>query len=194
MNTYVNNSTDLVENFKSETYRMTEGLVLWSEDEDKHPEQTSLLTPGNTDLQVIPGIGLCYPSKNYTRFTPSALNYSGCSGERSFIRKFFNQGAYQVLTLTVTHNKHLHASSGIDYLVEGKIRFEFSMDGSTWYNISYAKPQNETTQGTSDSSFEAGSTKFVFKAPSGFVNNFFYLRVKMTDNQGIIIKSITWNV
>lgn len=193
VNTWYNDSDDVVENFKSETYRMTASLVLWSDDEND-PEEISLLTPGNTDLQVIPGIGLCYPSKNYTGFTPSALNYSGCSGERSFIRKFSEQGAYQVLTLTVTHNKHLHASSGTDYLVAGKIRFEFSMDGSTWYNISYAKPQNETTQGTSDSSFEERSTKFVFKAPSGFVNNFFYLRVKMTDNQGIIIKSITWNI
>ena len=202
INTYSNASSDTEDAFHNETKRLS--LVQLPNSEisfEAYNTSTSLID--NDGLQVIPGVGLVYPSKNYAINTrPLAVeanntpqpNYSGCSGVRSFIRKFSRQGAYQVLTLTVTHNKHLHASSGTDYLVAGKIRFEFSMDGSTWYNISYAKPQNETTQGTSDSSFETGSTKFVFRAPSGFVNNFFYLRVKMTDNQGIIIKSITWTI
>lgn len=181
VNTWDNDSTDLIENFKSETYRRTEGLAIWTDTN----KQTSLLTSGNTDLQVIPGIGLCYPSKNYTGFTPSALNYSGCSGDRSYVRLFKKAGSLPGGTLAFSHTASIKA--GLD---AGNMRIYGSKDGSTWFDISYATPDDANTLGQAASVFNSTSSNIVFLWNDGDANGQFYVKIVMKKGFTPIITKI----
>lgn len=181
VNTWDNDSTDLVENFKSETYRRTEGLAIWTDTN----KQTSLLTSGNTDLQIIPGVGLCYPSKNYTGFTPSALNYTNCTGDRSYIRLFKKAGSLPGGTLTFSHNASIKA--GLD---AGNMRIYGSKDGSTWFDISYATPDDANTLGQAASVFNATSSNIVFLWRDGDANGQFYVKIVMKKGFTPIITKI----
>ena len=181
VNTYANSSTDLVENFDSENYRRTESCVLWT-DTDK---QTSLLTTGNTDLQVIPGVGLMYPSKNYTGYNPFGLNYSSCTGVRSFVRLFKKAGSLPGGTLVFSHNSSIKA--GLD---AGTMRIYASKDGANWWDISYATPDDANTLGQAASSFSTNTSNVVFNWKDGDANGQFYVKVVMKQGFTPIITKI----
>ncbi len=181
VNTYSNSSTDLIENFDSENYRMTEACVLWTDSN----KSTSLLTSGNTDLQVIPGIGLMYPRKDYTGFVPSALNYSGCSGDRSYVRLFKKAGSLPGGTLAFSHDASIKA--GLD---AGTMRIYGSKNGTKWFDISYATPDDANTLGQAASVFNATSSNIVFLWNDGDANGQFYVKIVMKKGFTPIITKI----
>lgn len=184
VNTYSNSSTDLVENFTSEYYRRISSSVgtLWGDTQ----KQTSLATAGNADLQVIPGVGLVYPSKNYSGFIPSSLAYNTCTGERSFVRKFVKSGSLPGGTLEFTHNVSIQAG-----LESGNMRIYASKNGSTWYDISFKTVSGGTTLGTAASTYAATISNIVFLWNDGDANNEFYVKITMKQGFTPIITKIT---
>ena len=83
INTYPKNaSTNSTESF------LTEGKRLKSDLTSEWDSSATLV--GGTDLQVIPGEGLVYPTTNYSAIaTPAGNpNYSGMTGTKYFYRKF----------------------------------------------------------------------------------------------------------
>ena len=181
INTYTNSSTDLIEYFTSETYRRVSSSVgtLWGDTQ----KQTSLV--GTTDLQVIPGVGLMYPSKNYTSFSPFKLNYASCSGDRSYVRLFKKAGSLPGGTLTFSHDTSIKA--GLD---AGNMRIYGSKDGVTWWDISYATPEDANTLGQAASTFGSTSSNIVFLWKDGDASGQFYVKVVMKKGFAPIITKI----
>jgi hypothetical protein len=181
VNTWSDDSSKLIENFKSELYRRTEELEIWTATN----KQTALNAAGNTDLQIIPGIGLCYPSKNYTGYTPSALNYSSCAGDHSYIRLFEKSGSLPGGTLTFSHNTAI--STGLS---NGNMRVYASKDGVTWWDIVSISP-GAVKIGTTASDFtKTTSSVIVFNWIDGDANGQFYVKIVMRKGFAPIITKI----
>lgn len=128
INTYaVTASTDSVESFLSENKRLKSDLTsAW--------DSTATLV-GGTDLQVIPGEGLVYPTTDYSAIaTPAGNpNYSGMSGAKYFYRKFI-AGSGTVFGGTITF-------SGLGNNFDNSaFEAELSIDGGgTWYSLKDAR-------------------------------------------------------
>lgn len=128
INTYAETaSTDSTETFLTEGKRLKSDLTsAW--------DSTATLV-GGTDLQVIPGEGLVYPTTDYSAIaTPAGNpNYSGMSGAKYFYRKFIaGSGTVFGGTLEMT---------GLgDNFNNAAFTAELSIDGGgTWYSLKDAR-------------------------------------------------------
>ena len=128
INTYAETaSTDASETFLTEGKRLKSDLTsAW--------DSTATLV-GGTDLQVIPGEGLVYPTTDYSAIaTPAGNpNYSGMSGAKYFYRKFIaGSGTVFGGTLEMT---------GLgDNFNNAAFTAELSIDGGgTWYSLKDAR-------------------------------------------------------
>lgn len=124
VNTYAATaSTDASETFLTEGKRLKSDLTsAWD---------SSATLVGGTDLQVIPGEGLVYPTTNYSAIaTPAGNpNYSGMTGTKYFYRKFI-AGSGTVFGGTIEM-----AGLG-DAFKNAAFTAELSIDnGATWYNL-----------------------------------------------------------
>lgn len=124
VNTYAETaSTDASETFLTEGKRLKSDLTsAWD---------SSATLVGGTDLQVIPGEGLVYPTTNYSAIaTPAGNpNYSGMTGTKYFYRKFI-AGSGTVFGGTIEM-----AGLG-DAFNNAAFTAELSIDnGATWYNL-----------------------------------------------------------
>jgi hypothetical protein len=150
------------ETFLSENMRL--------KDDDKYSTPwVSSETLGSTDLQVIPGVGLVYPTGNYSTIaTPSGNpNYSTYSGERYFVRKM-TAGSGTVFGGTLT----LGGSPTWSDITFAKLSID---GGTTWFNL-------KTARGGADplgifNSYTSGIVSFTFPGTTS-----------MTATDGIIIK------
>lgn len=124
VNTYAETaSTDASETFLTEGKRLKSDLTsAWD---------SSATLVGGTDLQVIPGEGLVYPTTNYSAIaTPAGNpNYSGMTGTKYFYRKFI-AGSGTVFGGTIE-------MAGLDAAFNNAaFTAELSIDnGATWYNL-----------------------------------------------------------
>ena len=128
VNTYAETaSTDASETFLTEGKRLKSDLTsAWD---------SSATLVGGTDLQVIPGEGLVYPTTNYSAIaTPAGNpNYSGMTGTKYFYRKFI-AGSGTVFGGTIEM-----AGLG-DAFKNAAFTAELSIDnGTTWYNLKDAR-------------------------------------------------------
>lgn len=124
INTYAATaSTDASETFLTEGKRLKSDLTsAWD---------SSATLVGGTDLQVIPGEGLVYPTTNYSAIaTPAGNpNYSGMTGTKYFYRKFI-AGSGTVFGGTIEM-----AGLGAAFN-NAAFTAELSIDnGATWYNL-----------------------------------------------------------
>ena len=124
INTYPKNaSTNSTESF------LTEGKRLKSDLTSEWDSSATLV--GGTDLQVIPGEGLVYPTTNYSAISTPAgnPNYSGMTGTKYFYRKFI-AGSGTVFGGTIEM-----AGLGAAFN-NAAFTAELSIDnGATWYNL-----------------------------------------------------------
>ena len=90
---------------------------------------------GGTDLQVIPGEGLVYPTTNYSAIaTPAGNpNYSGMTGTKYFYRKFI-AGSGTVFGGTIEMTGLGNAFKNAAFTAELSID-----NGTTWYNLKDAR-------------------------------------------------------
>lgn len=128
INTYAETaSTDSTETFLTEGKRLKSDLTsAW--------DSTATLV-GGTDLQVIPGEGLVYPTTDYSAIaTPAGNpNYSGMSGVKYFYRKFI-AGSGTVFGGTLEM-----AGLGANFN-NAAFTAELSIDGGgTWYSLKDAR-------------------------------------------------------
>lgn len=128
VNTYAETaSTDASETFLTEGKRLKSDLTsAWD---------SSATLVGGTDLQVIPGEGLVYPTTNYSAIaTPAGNpNYSGMTGTKYFYRKFI-AGSGTVFGGTIEM-----AGLGAAFN-NAAFTAELSIDnGATWYNLKDAR-------------------------------------------------------
>lgn len=128
INTYAETaSTDSTETFLTEGKRLKSDLTsAW--------DSTATLV-GGTDLQVIPGEGLVYPTTDYSAIaTPAGNpNYSGMSGAKYFYRKFI-AGSGTVFGGTLEM-----AGLGANFN-NAAFTAELSIDGGgTWYSLKDAR-------------------------------------------------------
>ena len=128
INTYPKNaSTNSTESFLTEGKRLKSDLTsAWD---------SSATLVGGTDLQVIPGEGLVYPTTNYSAIaTPAGNpNYSGMTGTKYFYRKFI-AGSGTVFGGTIEM-----AGLGAAFN-NAAFTAELSIDnGATWYNLKDAR-------------------------------------------------------
>ena len=124
VNTYAETaSTDASETFLTEGKRLKSDLTsAWD---------SSATLVGGTDLQVIPGEGLVYPTTNYSAISTPAgnPNYSGMTGTKYFYRKFI-AGSGTVFGGTIEM-----AGLGAAFN-NAAFTAELSIDnGATWYNL-----------------------------------------------------------
>jgi hypothetical protein len=121
ISTKEHSATSIYEDFNSEEYRLTDGYSGW--------DSTASLID-NDGLQVYLG-KLKYPQTDYTLYTPTNLNYSVCSGTRTFIRRFWHNN--------VSHSNGILKFTNINFgessLIENKIQILISLDGTNWYDL-----------------------------------------------------------
>ncbi len=128
VNTYAATaSTDASETFLTEGKRLQSDLsTAWD---------SSATLVGGTDLQVIPGEGLVYPTTDYSAIATPANNpnYSGMTGTKYFYRKFI-AGSGTVFGGTIE-------MSGLGTSFNNAaFTAELSIDnGTTWYNLKDAR-------------------------------------------------------
>ena len=167
INTYAStDSKENVESFLSENMRL--------KDDGKY--STAWVpsgTLGETDLQVIPGVGLVYPTGNYSAITTPANNpnYSSCSGERYFVRKMI-AGSGTVFGGTLT----LGGAPTWSDITFAKLSID---GGTTWFNLKAARGGADPTG--IFNSYSSGVISFTFPGTTS-----------MTAANGIIIK-IGWS-
>ena len=123
------NSTDNVESFLVENKRLDNSLADW----------VSTNTLGDNDLQVIPGVGLKYPTIDYSAITYPAGNpdYSGKTGSRYFVRKFISG--------TRTKTGGSIEFTGVNSIfTNADFTAQLSIDGgNTWYNLKEQRGGND---------------------------------------------------
>ena len=128
VNTYAATaSTDASETFLTEGKRLKSDLTsAWD---------SSATLVGGTDLQVIPGEGLVYPTTNYSAIaTPAGNpNYSGMTGTKYFYRKFI-AGSGTVFGGTIEMPGLGAAFNNAAFTAELSID-----NGTTWYNLKDAR-------------------------------------------------------
>ena len=128
VNTYAETaSTDASETFLTEGKRLKSDLTsAWD---------SSATVVGGTDLQVIPGEGLVYPTTNYSAIaTPAGNpNYSGMTGTKYFYRKFI-AGSGTVFGGTIEMPGLGAAFNNAAFTAELSID-----NGTTWYNLKDAR-------------------------------------------------------
>ena len=124
VDTFTNNVTRIYEDFRNENERLTTGLSTWTSSTD---------ISSTTDLQVK-GSKLVYPVKNYSNYYPdfgNQLDYSSCSGNRYYYRKFWHP--------TLTFSNGVFTFSGHNLteqkLSDGDFNIEISNNGTDWYRL-----------------------------------------------------------
>lgn len=115
IDTNLDNSTRVYEDFTSETFRLKADFTSFN--------STEVL--GDSDLQVY-NSKLVYPQINFS--SSNNPDYSTLSGDRSFIRKFWHQG--------VSHSNGLFTliSNITELDLNTKIKIEISLDEINWFN------------------------------------------------------------
>ena len=188
LNTYSSASTDVREIFQTEAYRLNSTtLAAWSET-DKTTSLRDTVTNGTAtvkgELQVIPGVGLVYPSKNYTSLQPVAtdisnnvttstkMQYNGCDGDRYYVRKIIKSGSLVGGTITFKHNASFQSFVGTGVILE------VSKNNINWYSITKVKSAGGLME---ESSVTASTSWYKFGFTDGDAAGWFYIRIKITN-------------
>lgn len=168
--------TDLSEPFESETRRLNEALEAW--------DSTDSLADGAAGAEglMIKSGALLYPTGNYVGCNDGFNNivganqpdYSACTGERSYIRKFYKNASLGGGTFTITHSKSLSA-----FATAGTLKLEVSKNGSDWYDIT--KLVKDGGIGTAFS-WGASSTSITFAFTDGAADKNIYARIAMASS------------
>lgn len=116
IDTFLDNSTRVYEDFVSETNRLKSDFQAFD----------SVAHLNSNDLQVY-NSRLVYPQIDYSSFYNN-YNYSNLSGNREYIRKFWHSN--------VSHSNGLFniISNIREEDLNSKIKIEISLDGINWYN------------------------------------------------------------
>ncbi len=127
VDTYNDNSTRIVEDFRGETNRLESDLsTSWDSTQDLTAYD------GNNGLQVGEGTKLFYPKNiDYGTYEPSSgaqPDYSGESGDKVYYRAFWHSGT--------SHGNGIFVITGVTEtnLTNDDVIIEISFDGTNWYN------------------------------------------------------------
>ena len=175
-NTAQGTGSDLSEPFESETRRLTEDLKPW--------DNTWSLADGAAGAEglMIKSGALIYPVGKYTGYNDgykdivgaNQPDYSACTGERSYIRKFGKaNSSYAAADLTFSHNKSIQS-----FCTANTLKLEVSSDGSNWIDVTRLASAGGCGTGFT---FAATTTKISFKYPGGF-NSYMYVRIAMASS------------
>ena len=201
LNTYSTASTDVKEVFQTEGYRLNStSLAAWSE-ADKAKSLVDTTTNASAtvkgELQVIPGVGLVYPTKDYTNLQPvktditnnittnAKMTYGSCGGDRYFTRKIIKAGSLVGGTITFKHNASFQT-----YVGSGVI-LEVSKNNINWFDITKAKSAGGLME---DRSITSSTSWFKFGFTDGDANGWFYFRIKITNAaKATVISEFTYS-
>ena len=193
-------STATVEYFNVESQRLTNALAAWN-------SSASLAdgAAGAEGLMVADG-ALKYPAGDFTGCnngltidptgsgTPTVFDgstqpdYSACSGERSFVRKFTRAGSHGSGKIKLTHSASIAAAIKAGTLKVSVAKTVNGAFGGKWYDIGFgydkvtagAYVPEEEECGKSSSSYNAGNTTMVFEFADGDSENDIYVKIRMT--------------
>lgn len=167
---------DLSEPFESETRRLNEALEAW--------DSTGSLADGAAGAEglMIKSGALLYPTGNYVGCNDGFNNivganqpdYSACTGERSYIRKFYKNASLGGGTFTITHSKSLST-----FVTAGTLKLEVSKNGSDWYDIT--KLVKDGGIGTAFT-WGTSSTSITFAFTDGAADKNIYARIAMASS------------
>lgn len=193
-------STATVEYFNIESMRLTNALAAW--------DSTASLADGAAaaeGLMVADG-ALKYPAGTFTGYndgltidptgsgTPAVFDgdtqpdYSECSGERSFVRKFTRAGSHGSGKIKFKHSASIAAAIKAGTLKVSVAKTVNGAFGGKWYDIGFgydkvtagAYVPAEEECGKSSSSYNAGDTTMVFEFADGDSENDIYVKIRMT--------------
>lgn len=128
VDTYVENSTRIYEDFRTETNRLLADLVTsWDN------TQNITIYDSGTGLQVL-GSQLIYPTEDFGIYAPNSgtqPNYSNETGTKYYYRRFYHP------TLTssngiLTFSGHNLTEAKLD---SGDFNIKISIDGTNWYRL-----------------------------------------------------------
>ena len=126
VDTLLNGSSGILEDFTTENSRLTLALGGWDNTQD-------LTTyDGGTGLQVSGG-RLVYPVLDFTTYDPNPVgqpNYSGLSGDREFYSHFEHSGVSHSNGILEISDYNITESD----ITNGDVVIEISLDGASWYN------------------------------------------------------------
>lgn len=158
---------------------------------------TSLLEPGNTDLQIYNGY-VCYPKTDYSSYnkndsTAINPNYTTCSGTRYYYCKLSKSGT--IMGGTVTLTTAANPSSDIS---SNNLIIEISKNGKdSWMDIGKFASNGENASGNpyigSALSFGTTASTLGFTIPQTdlYGTNEMFVRIAMTASASAQIANIT---
>lgn len=184
VDTYTDNSTRILEDFRSETNRLTSDYAAWDSTKDLRSYD------GSNGLQVA-GSRLIYPKDNYMSYAPDTNkqpDYSGCTGERTYIRRFWHQNVSHSNGILRFSDHNLTEAK----FAQGDFRIELSLDGTEWYTLGAEYDGGILTDGdgcrintgqynldvNNQISFSLGLNKFTDEASDWGI----YLRITFADS------------
>lgn len=139
VNTFAHRSTDTIEHFDSENYRLP---LTWNGDDKTAAitgqwDSTALLAAGNAQQGIIADNenGLLYPAENFTPYLPAnTANYAGRSGDAKYLRAFLASSSKTSIVLTLEG-----VAGGVGALGGSDINVEIKLPTQTgWLDV--AKP------------------------------------------------------
>jgi hypothetical protein len=194
-------STATVEYFNVESQRLTNALAAWN-------STVSLAdgAAGAEGLMVADG-ALQYPAGTFTGYnngltidptgsgTPAVFDgstqpdYSACSGERSFVRKFTRDGSHSGGKIKFKHSASIAAAIKAGTLKVSVAKTVKGAFGGKWYDIGFgydkvttgAYVPEEEECGKSSSEYNTEDTTMVFSFDDGDSENDIYVKIRMTD-------------
>ena len=193
-------STATVEYFNIESMRLTNALAAWDSSDSLADGEA-----GAEGLMVADG-ALKYPAGTFTGYndgltidptgsgTPAVFDgdtqpdYSECSGERSFVRKFTRAGSHGAGKIKFKHSASIAAAIKAGTLKVSVAKTVNGAFGGKWYDIGFgydkvtagAYVPTEEECGKSRSSYNAGDTTMVFEFADGDSENDIYVKIRMT--------------
>ena len=169
-------STDTIEYFDTEAKRLQSDMsTAWV-------STTSLAAAsgeGATGL-MIKGGQLKYPAGTFTGCNDgfggivgaNQPDYSGCTGERFYARKFVKTGSIPSATFTLTHTASIATFIDAASTAATKMWVEVSKNGTVWYDINTAGIGTARNLGTTSSSF-------TFEFTDGVATGGMFFRIRM---------------
>ena len=121
IDTYVSTSNRIIEDFRNENFRL--------KNSDLSPFNSDLSIEALNELQVM-NSKLIYPSEDFIGFLLNTFDYSGCVGDRFFVRKFWHDGVNHSNGIFRFENSNITEND----ILEGKIDILISLDGNNWFS------------------------------------------------------------
>lgn len=179
---YVTNDT--TESFRDESKRFNSVTFdPWSEADKAKPLTDSY------ELQVVPGVGLIFPEKNYSTLEPmktdvanssrtaDSVLYNNCgvdsAGYRYFVRKLIPTGDIVTGKIILDHNSHVKTALG-----NGNIKIEIAKEGiNKWYDVMKTAVQSPSNGIGVNSSVGTNSSWYSFQFTDGQAPGWFWVRI-----------------